>query len=162
MLTGVPEFDQLFSNSPQAGKMLDALARRGVNVVDDASRLDPGVAAQVFPENGQLTLVYDSNGTTFVDMLHEARHVAQVQRVEAANVLGDKDIFGSPRLLGAAERGAYEYESRLGAANGFSDDYMNYLRQQINEYYPVGYSKKFNASPTLGSIFNAMEPGLKP
>jgi hypothetical protein len=56
MLTGVPEFDQLFSNSPQAGKMLDALARRGVNVVDDASRLDPGVAAQVFPENGQLTL----------------------------------------------------------------------------------------------------------
>ena len=162
MLTGVSSFDQLFVDSPQASKMLDALGRRGVNVVNDASRLDLGASAQVFRENGQLTLVYDSQGTSFVDMLHEARHVAQVQRVDEAGVLGNKDLFNSPRLLGAAERGAYEYETRLGNANGFSSDYMSYLQSQIDYYYPPGYSTKFSASPTMGAIFNALEPGLKP
>jgi hypothetical protein len=161
-LTGVAKFDQLFSQSAPAQKMISALERRGVIVVNDASRLDPGASAQLIRENGKLTLIYDSNSTSFVDMLHESRHVAQVQRAEAADVLGEKDIFGSPRLLGVAERGAYEYELRLGNNYGFSSDYMKYVRSQIDFYYPSSYSAKFNTSPTMRRIFNAMEPGLNP
>lgn len=160
--TGVATFDRLFAESPQAPRMLDALGRRGVQVIDDVSLLDPGASAQTLRMNGQLTLIYDSNSTTFVDMLHDVRHVAQVQRAEAAGVLGNKDIFGSPRLIGAAERGTYEYELRLGSRAGFSDRYMGYLQRQLDFYYPPGYSAKFSASPTMRSIFNAMEPGLKP
>lgn len=61
-----------------------------------------------------------------------------------------------------AERGAYEYELRLGASRGFSSDYINFLNSQIDHYYPSSYAAKFNASPTMRRIFNAMEPSLKP
>jgi hypothetical protein len=162
ILTESAVFDQLFTESPQASKILDALARRGVKVSDDASRLDRLTLAQVFREDGQLTLIYDSNKTSFVDMLHEARHVAQVQRIDAAGVLGEKDLFANKRLIGAAERGAYEYELRLGERRGFSENYKSYLRDQINSYYPPSVGKKFSASPTMRNILNTMEPGLTP
>lgn len=99
--TGVEEFDKLFSQSAQFETMTAALERRGVSVIDDASRLDPTASAQVFRENGKLTLICDSKTTPFLDMLHEARHVAQIQRAEASGAIGSKDIFGNSRLLGA-------------------------------------------------------------
>jgi len=162
MTTGIAEFDQPFSQSAQASKMLTALQRRGVAVVDDAARHPANTSAQVFRENGNLTLVYDSKSTSFVDLLHESRHVAQVQLAEASGLLGNKDIFGNSRLVGAAERGAYEYEMRLGKSRGFSSEYMNYLSSQKEFYYPSSFAAKFNASPTMGGIFKAIEPGLKP
>jgi hypothetical protein len=160
--TGIERFDRLFADSNQAQIMIAGLERRGVTVIDDVSRLDATASAHLLQENGQLVLIYDSKSTSFIDMLHESRHVAQVQRAEAAGVLGQKNIFGSPRLLGAAERGAYEYELRLGNKFSFSDNYMNYLNGRIDYYYPNSYSKKFTNSPTMNSIFNAMEPNLKP
>lgn len=68
----------------------------------------------------------------------------------------------STRLFGAAERGAYEYELRLGTSRGFYNDYMTFLSNQIDHYYPSSFATKFNASLTMGRIFNAMEPSLKP
>lgn len=156
------ESDQLFAESPQAQRMIAGLERRGVLVVDNSSSLAVNEAAKVSRVNGQLVLTYDSQGTTLIDMLHEARHVAQIQRVESAGVLGNKDIFGNSRLIGAAERGAFEYEQRLGSRFEFSAEYMNYLDSMKNYYYPNSFSSKFSASPTMRDIFNAMEPGLTP
>jgi hypothetical protein len=162
--TGNIQFDRLFSESPQAQKMIAGLEKRNVSIVDDVTMLKPGESAYVSKIDGRLTLVYDSKSTSFLDMLHESRHVAQVQRTESAGVLGNKNIFdpNSTRLRGAGERGAYEYELRLGNRFNFSDEYMNYAKQQIDFYYPKSYSSKFTNSPTMNAIFKAMEPGLKP
>jgi hypothetical protein len=159
--SGNAQFDQLFIDSPQANAMVAGLERRGARLVDDVNALDPGEAAHVRLIDNQPTIFYDSRSTSLLDMLHESRHVAQIQRVLDADVLGDKNLF-STRLRGAAERGAYEYELRLGDRFDFSDEYKNTLRSQIDFYYPSGYSAKFNASPTMRSIFEALEPGLKP
>ena len=159
--SGNATFDTLFVDSPQAGAMVAGLERRGVRLVDDVNALDPGEAAHVRLIGNQPTLFYDSGSTSLLDMLHESRHVAQIQRVQAADVLGDKSLM-SPRLVGAAERGAYEYELRLGERFGFSDTYKNALREQVDKYYPSSLSIKFNASDRMRAIFEAMEPGLKP
>lgn len=159
--SGNAQFDTLFVDSPQAGAMTAGLERRGVRLVDDVNALDPGEAAHVRLIGNQPTLFYDSGSTSLLDMLHESRHVAQIQRVQAADVLGDKNLL-STRLVGAAERGAYEYELRLGDRFGFTDVYKNALRDQIDKYYPSSLSIKFNASDRMRAIFEAMEPGLKP
>jgi hypothetical protein len=163
-LTGIDQFDRLFSESPQAQKMIAGLERRNVSIIDDVTMLKPGESAFVTQIDGCLTLVYDSKSTSFMDMLHESRHVAQVQRVESAGVLGNKSIFdpNGTRLRGASERGAYEYELRLGNRFNFSDEYMSYAKHQIDFYYPKSYSSKFSNSPTMNAIFKAIEPGLKP
>lgn len=54
--TGVEQFDQLFSESPQASKMINALERRGVTVIGDAKLLDPRAAGHVAQVDGRLTL----------------------------------------------------------------------------------------------------------
>lgn len=159
--SGSAQFDMLFVDSPQASAMTAGLERRGVRLVDDVNALDPGEAAHVRLIDNQPTLFYDSGSTSLLDMLHESRHVAQIQRVQAADVLGDKNLF-STRLVGAAERGAYEYELRLGERFGFSDVYKNALQEQIDKYYPSSLSIKFNSSDRMRAIFEAMEPGLKP
>jgi len=160
MSTGVARFDQLFSKSPEAKQMVSALERRGVTVVDDASKLTLGEAARTERIGGKLTVTYDSKSSTYLDMLHESRHVAQVQRAEKSGALGAKDIFGSQRMIRRAERGAYEYESRLGKKHGFSDEYMGYLRKQIERNHPVGDAKKFDKSPTTRESFKAIAPSL--
>jgi hypothetical protein len=159
--SGNATFDTLFADSPQASAMTAGLERRGVKLVDDVTALDPGEAAHVRLIDNQPHLFYDSGSTSLLDMLHESRHVAQIQRVQAADVLGDKSLF-STRLVGAAERGAYEYELRLGERFGFSDTYKNALREQVDKYYPSSLSIKFNSSDRMRAIFEAMEPGLKP
>ena len=159
--SGNAAFDTLFADSPQANAMMAGLERRGVRLVDDVNALDPGEAAHVRLIDNQPHLFYDSGSTSLLDMLHESRHVAQIQRVQAADVLGDKSLF-STRLVGAAERGAYEYELRLGERFGFSDTYKNALREQVDKYYPSSLSIKFNSSDRMRAIFEAMEPGLKP
>jgi hypothetical protein len=109
--------------------MITGLERRGVNVIDDASRLSAGASVQTFREGGQLTMVYDSSSSSFLDVLHDTRHIAQIQRAELQGI----DVLGSPRLRGLAEYGAYGYEVRLGQRYGFSSEYMGYARGQI--YY---------------------------
>lgn len=163
-ITGNIQFDRLFSESPQAQNMIAGLERRNVSIVDDVTMLKPGQSAYVSKIDGRLTLVYDSKSTSFLDMLHESRHVAQVQRTESSGVLGNKNIFdpNSTRLRGASERGAYEYELRLGKRFNFSDEYMNFAKQRIDFYYPKSYSSKFTNSPTMNAIFKEIEPGLKP
>lgn len=94
-------------------------------------------------------------------MLHETRHVAQIQRLEASGALGGKELF-APRVRGAAERGAYEYELRLGKRFGFSDSYKTFLRDQIRQNYPRAFGDKFERSSTMRRILEVMEPRLDP
>jgi len=68
--------------------MVSALERRGVTVVDDASKLTLGEAARTERIGGKLTVTYDSKSSTYLDMLHESRHVAQ--RAEKSGALGAK------------------------------------------------------------------------
>jgi hypothetical protein len=163
-LTGIAELDMPFAQSAQAGGMLAALERRGVTVIDDVSRLPAGVSVQTFMENGALTMVYDSATSSFIDMLHDIRHVAQIQRVEASGLRTAEQIFASPRLMGVAERGAYEYELRLlDRHDGVSSGYVTYAQGQIESYYRPSWSTSFGwPGSTANRIFRTMEPGLKP
>lgn len=55
-----------------------------------------------------------------------------------------------------------EYELRLGSRFGFSDEYMNYARDQIDELYKKSYEWKLIKDSDMRAIFKAMEPRLDP
>jgi hypothetical protein len=91
--TGVDKFDQLFSRSPQFEKMSGRLEKRGITLVPDKSILSIGERAFVHLEKkGTGILVYDPATTPLIDILHESRHIAQIQRTQKSGLLGDKSI----------------------------------------------------------------------
>lgn len=134
-----------------------ALEGRGVTFVDDAATLERAgdIAQTRFGANGGLEIVYDSGSTRFVDVLHEARHVAQIQRAQASGLLGNRSIFNS-RFTQAAEWGAYSYEQRLGLSRGFSADYMTQTQSMLQTY-----SRPTLYGGTEAAIMRAMEPRLR-
>lgn len=136
--------------------MIAALERRGVTVIDDASRLDAGASVQTIRDGGgRLTMIYDSGSSSFLDVLHDSRHIAQIQRAD----LQGFDVFGSRRLKGFAERAAYGYEVRLGQRFGFSQEYMSYARGQMEFYFPPSYATKLSLSPSMAQQARVIEPG---
>jgi len=160
--TGVNKFDQLFCRSPQFEKMSGRLEKRGIILVPDKSRLSIGERAFVHLEkDGTGLLVYDPATTPLIDILHESRHIAQIQRMQKSGLLGDKSIYSS-KLKPLFERGAYEYELRLGEKFGFARNYKQQLVERINDYYKPSFESGFLKSQYRCHLFKVIEPSLTP
>jgi hypothetical protein len=166
--TGVSKFDTLFVESEQFSKISTSLNRRGVTLIDDASRLDGEKAFVLCLDDGQLAMFYNSKTTNFLDVLHESRHISQIQRAENTGLLGNRSPFSS-QVKPLFERSAYEYELRLGDRFGFSESYQSKITNILTSPRPggEGYTKAFESRFfNLGSktrefrLFNTIEPRL--
>ena len=134
---------------PQYGKWKARLGELGVNVVEET--LDVGNHGFVNRVAGQLTLHIDPSQATFLSMLHESRHVAQILRAGREGV----DLLANKRLVAFAERGAYAFERRVGKAYGFSQEYMGFIQSQIAHYItPV--MKKYQRSGSFRGLVDSL------
>ena len=160
--TGVTKFDQLFVNTPQFEKMSLGLQRRGIDLLDDSSLLSLTERAQIRKIDGKLTIVYNRKTSTLVDILHESRHGMQIQKAEASGLLGTRSVFKTD-YVPLWERGAYEYELRLGERVGFSEAYKAELHSamKFEGYYMKYESQLFNSSSTKFSLMKLIEPTLE-
>lgn len=136
--TGVPRFDALAVDTPSFSRWLANVEARGYEVI--ARTLDPGHAGMV--DDVARQLVYDPAQFRFVDLLHESRHIRQIERLAASGFQGTRSF------VAWFERGAYEFERRLGMRVGFSGEYQQWLGQRIGEFWTPARRTKFQNSAT--------------
>ena len=142
--TGVPRFDERIAGSPQYERWVANLENRGFSVT--TASLREGDAATIVGRN----VTVDPEQFRYADMLHESRHVRQIERAPQ-----DLDLTGR-RTLPIVEKGAYEYEMRLGRKVGFSEEYQSWLRKRVNDYWPPALHKEFSKSPSFRQLFNEL------
>ncbi|MCU7929106.1 MAG: hypothetical protein KZQ97_22105 [Candidatus Thiodiazotropha sp. (ex Dulcina madagascariensis)] len=162
--TGIGKFDQPFSLSPQFEKISVGLERRGITLVPDRSKLDMSAGERAFVQlekDGSGILVYDPATTPFVDILHESRHISQIQRAQKSGLLGDKSPYSS-KLKPLFERGAYEYELRLGERFDFDSRYNRQLVDRVNDYYTPQFERSLLRGQSRIDLFQVIEPRLSP
>jgi hypothetical protein len=142
--TGVDKFDTLVVGIQQYQKWVTNLERRGFRVVRKS--LHRGTAAEII---GRIVTI-DPVQFRYVDLLHESRHVRQIERAMEQGVkIGRKEIAWF-------ERGAYEYEQRLGIRVGFSRVYMQFIAQQIDFSWQKTYRQKYRFSQRTQEYFNSI------
>lgn len=106
----------------------------------------PGSAAA---EIVGLVVTIDPNKFRYIDLLHESRHIRQL---ELAINQGHDPFARShfARLLRAwFERGAYEYEQRLSQRYDFSSEYRDFLEQQINHSWKRTFRQELRFGQTM-------------
>ncbi len=86
--------------------------------------------------DGKYVIDFDPLITTVLDILHEKHHIIQFQRLANSGALGNKSLF-SKYVVAGFERGTYEYELRLALRLKLSQDYQQFLVEQILNYYTV-------------------------
>lgn len=112
--------------------------------------------------DGKYVIDFDPARTTVLDILHEKRHIIQFQRLVNSGALGNKNLF-SKYVVAGFERGAYEYELRLALRLNLSQDYQQFIAEQILNYYTVTVQRKYESnSKGFKKILNAIEPSLNP
>jgi hypothetical protein len=102
-----------------------------------------------------LSGMIDINTThfTYVDLLHESRHLAQLKRTVKNGAVFVLMKQRHLRVMESVfERGAYEYEMRLAQRFGFSVAYQLFLKSQLAYYWTVSARNRFEASRTLRAI----------
>ena len=138
--TGVVEFDRLMVGTKTYRRWVDKIANRGFGI--EESTLGVGTAAEI----SQQLITVDPLRFRFIDLLHESRHVRQIEKAEQQGY----DLFASGRYATLTrawfERGAYEYELRLGLRVGFSPEYMAFLVERIGFYWKRSYQQEFRFS----------------
>jgi hypothetical protein len=95
-------------------------------------------------------LKVDPKQMRYLDLLHESRHVAQIGRAEATGVEASK------YRTALFEKGAYEYELRLGERMGFSEEYQAFAFSRIQDYVTPSIVKKARLSPSISSWWNTL------
>jgi hypothetical protein len=112
--------------------------------------------------DGKYVIDFDPLITTVLDILHEKHHIIQFQRLANSGALGNKSLF-SKYVVAGFERGAYEYERRLALRLKLSQDYQQFLVEQILNYYTITVQRKYESdSKNFQKILNAIEPSLNP
>jgi RHS repeat-associated protein len=122
--TGVERFDRLATGTEQYSGWAKNVEARGYTV--NPRGLPAGTHAEI--QNGVLTV--DPNQFRYIDLLHESRHIVQLERAAAQGVPGLN--MQSAALF---ERGAYEYELRLAQRYGFSAEYRSFALGRIADYW---------------------------
>lgn len=145
--TGVQRFDELVVGTNKYQRWVSNLERRGFEVVE--KNLGPGNAAFTLPEK---IVQVDPARFRYIDLLHESRHVAQIER---AAQKGITDAF-TKRRIAMFECGAYEYELRLGNEVGFSEEYMNFASQRVRDCWNRGIANKFRFRPSFQQEFREL------
>lgn len=152
--TGLDRFDELAVGTKQYDRWKANVENRGFSVVEEAMRR--GSHADVDPVTKVVRV--DPKQFTYLDLLHESRHIRQVEKVAASGI----DI--GPREIAWFEKGAYEYERRvLNAARevregrtAVSPKYSNFIDDQIGNYWKSSYRKKYLFSPSTKQYFDSI------
>jgi hypothetical protein len=139
--TGIGRYDELVVGTEQYAKWARNMQGRGF-VIDDAARLAEGTAGYI--EGNRI--VIDPRQFRYVDLLHETRHAGQVERAAAQGVTSRSKL-----VRAWFEKGAYNYELRLGSRVGFYEAYMNWVRSRIGDYVTPGISKQIIRNPHIQS-----------
>lgn len=138
--TGVVEFDRLMVGTKIYQRWVAKMESRGFRVEERTLMI--GTAAEVL---GYVVTV-DPARFRFIDLLHESRHVRQIEKAEQQGY----DLFACGRYAALTrawfERGAYEYELRLGLRVGFSPEYLAFLDERIGYYWKRSYQQEFRFS----------------
>ena len=138
--TGVVEFDRLMIGTEQYLRWVEKIESRGFLVQQRA--LTRGTACEI----ADRVVTVDPERFRYTDLLHESRHIRQIERAEEQGI----DPFGEGRFATIRrawfERGAYEYEQRLGRKFGFSRDYLGFLEERINHYWKRSYQQELRFS----------------
>jgi len=141
--TGVDEFDRLVYKTRTFERWSENVARRGFTV--EARDLGVGIAAEI--DMTTKSIVIAPSRFRYIDLLHESRHIAQIERNAAS--LGRKKSL----IVAAFEDGAYRYEIRLGERKGFSSEYMSFLHGRRADYLHPRARKAISHSPTLRALW---------
>jgi hypothetical protein len=149
--TGAARFDQKAIESSAWQGWTANLKRRGIRVVQNRE-LEAGNPATYAPGSG--ILEYNPETFRYIDLLHESRHVAQFDRA-AARGLDLQAPFGSRRLLGWLEKGALDFETRLGLHFGFSQDYMHAIEKSRSLAWRRSYQFKYRQSSSFRAKLDA-------
>jgi len=153
--TGVPFFDRRAIDTPEFLRWKANLEAKGYTFIERSG----GNPAEILPTK---VILYDPNNFMYVDLLHESRHIGQLKWGQAYLDQADLRITDvwSADLIPLLERGAYEYEMRLGAKYGFSDEYMLFLTRELYDpkigIWDFNVNRDFEYSPTLQRIFEEM------
>ncbi len=97
-----------------------------------------------------MTVSVDPTLFRYVDLLHESRHIEQARRT----ALAGQGL--STRTVAWLERGAYEYDLRLGSRFGFSDEYMNWLNKRVSDYWTPSLRTKLRLSERTRKKFEGI------
>jgi len=130
--TGVAGFDALMAvrgaESPIYRRWVNSLERRGWRVRPGTYA---GDVAAVFPESRVVQL--DRGSFTYIDLIHEERHILQVERAIRQGVLQPR--HRTTIAVGRQwEVEAYELELRVARRQGFSQEYIEFLQERIEFY----------------------------
>lgn len=137
--TGVSSFDRLVHGTPTFDNWAANLTKRGYSVETQA--LAQGEAASIQGTR----VVVDPAQFRYIDLLHESRHIGQISRLDGSwNNTATRALF---------ERGAYEYELRLGARNRFSAEYIDWARSRISDYWTRSVQQRYSRSSTLQGLW---------
>lgn len=142
--TGLARFDRLAVETKYYGQWKMNVEKRGFSVVEVSHPLGRAATLQ------GTTIEIDLTQFRYIDLLHESRHIAQVERAAARGVT---NITTNSKLIGLAEKGAYEFEQRAGRSVGFSDEYMKWLESRASDYWTPSVRKHINRSPTFSSLW---------
>lgn len=168
--TGNTTLDKLFVKSSRFKHLFNKLVFFNVNLkaVDYSNkklghgntRAQAGLIGNL--GDGKYVIDFDPARTTVLDILHEKHHIIQFQRLAKSGALGNKSLF-SKYVVAGFERGAYEYELRLVTRLNVSQNYKQFLGEQILNYYTITVQRKYESnSKNFKKILNAIEPFLNP
>jgi hypothetical protein len=137
--TGLQTFDRLVHGTSTFDNWAANLVKRGY-VVETRS-LAQGEAA--FIQGSRV--VVDPAQFRYIDLLHESRHIGQISRINGS--------WGNAAIRAIFERGAYEYELRLGARRGFNAKYMDWAESRISDYWSRSVQQRFSRSSNLQNLW---------
>jgi RHS repeat-associated protein len=149
-LTGNRLFDALAKETNVFKAWVQNLNNRGITVIEKT--LDVGNHAFIQPvkNSGNLTLTVDPRQFTYLDLLHESRHIEQIRRSRIANP--NINPFNS-RNIALFEKGAYEYELRLASKYGFTSEYVTFAENQVASYWTGSAQNKYRLSNTFNQTW---------
>jgi RHS repeat-associated protein len=139
--TGIARFDELAVGTERYTKWVETLKNRRWTVRPAA--LGDNVAAEITAPI-RLLEINEAN-FRYIDLLHESRHVAQVELSTGFT------SWGRSKIRNACELDAYRYELRLGQKFGFSESYMHAISQKISAHKSL--SRKYQLIDKEGLLW---------
>jgi hypothetical protein len=144
--TGVSKFDELVVGTQKYEKWVSNLEKRGYNV--ELAELGSETAANILGKN----ISINPETFSYIDLLHESRHIRQVEKATEMGVSTFGNVKNAKYVRKWFEKGAYEYEQRLGKQFGFSDEYMNFVGRQIDNYWSKSVQQKAKFSESVRKV----------
>ncbi|HEX9060470.1 MAG TPA: hypothetical protein VF941_09845, partial [Clostridia bacterium] len=131
-LTGVEKFDRLAVNTKEFNNWAANLQRRNISVKTNY-KLPAKNPTNVLSDG---TVEFNPEHFKYIDLLHESRHMFQnsVSLEQTGKVILKNKGWVKRDFMAIGEIEAYKYEMSLGERFGFSEEYMQYLKEMVSKY----------------------------